>query len=167
MIQQITKVSWENGETLNQTVSHAEISGSNIQHQKSNTVLFKDSFLSHSKHLGHLLGQGTVPLPPIPHDSVLKIPLPGVPPQRQLLVSPTPRQSEQKVKTWPSFPSSYPASKASNRIIPKPQRNLVDASCWPRSVQSSSLSPTPGGCKGYHFPMLHISYLNCPVKLHS
>lgn len=62
-------------------VSHAEICGSYIQYQKSNTVLSKDSSLSHSKNLGHLLGQGTVTLLPIPHDSILKIPLPGVAPK--------------------------------------------------------------------------------------
>lgn len=76
LIQQIITVSWENGEKLNQTVSHAEICGSYIHHQKSNRVLFKDSSLSHSKPLGHLLGQGTVTLLPIPHDRDPKNPSP-------------------------------------------------------------------------------------------
>lgn len=73
MIQQRIKVSWENGEKLKQIASHAEICGSYIQLQKSNTVLFQDSSLSHSKHLGHLLGQGTAILLPVPPDRILKI----------------------------------------------------------------------------------------------
>lgn len=87
-------------------------------------------------------GQGTVTLLSILSDSTIKIPLPGVTPQRQLLGSTTPKQSGQRVDAWTSFPLSLPVSKASKRTIPKPQRKLAASYYLPCIVHSPSLSST-------------------------
>lgn len=106
---------------------------------------------------------GTVTLLPIPHNSILKIPVPGVAPHRQLLVSPTLRQSRQNIKTWTlgSQPPKHPTG--SSQSLEEP--------CWCLLLATPCakffLEPYPWHHKGYHFPMFHISYLNCPVKSHS
>lgn len=56
-----------------------------------------------SVRMAPMLGQSTVTLRSIPHNSTVKIPLPGAAPQRQLLGSSTPKQSGQRVRTRSSF----------------------------------------------------------------
>lgn len=162
LIQQIITVSWENREKLNQTASHAEICGGYIQHQKCSS----ETSLSHSKHLGYLLGQSAVTLLPIPHDRDPKNPSPRSGTPKAAPGKPHPEAERAKSKDMDLIPLRFPSFQSIQQDYPKASKKPCQ--CLLLAMLCAKFFPepySPGMVKDIKSPHVSHFILKLPCKI--